>query len=630
MRCSLGNLVPAVAFSVTAGALGQITPTAEQPLGGAPPSGVMSAGEAYAPAQFPRPLTASAMYGIIAADPPVIAATGEIDISAVRAQDAFSAAESGLLRIGVGRGISLDQDAFARAVLDDGSVLFTADVAMADAAGVRLRFRGVDLGPGVRLTVSAPGADAAIGVYEGQGPFGDGEFWTPTIWGSTVRIEAHLSREALVRQGAEPRFSVDGASHIYRATPLELLPGDALACTNSAACWPSWNNVGKAVARYSFVETTGETFVCTGQLLNTVANDLTPYLLTANHCISTDAVARTAEFTWFYGADTCNGSTADISAYPTSIGASVVKASSWSDYSLLMVLGSLPPGVRWVGWTGAAPADGTPSVIVHHPGGAPRAITFGASSTGPSCRISPNFGRFNLSSGVIELGSSGAGFYRADTQQLYGQVFGSCVPLDCSMTYCVYGKFSASLPYLQQWLNAGPDDQFGGANNSCAAAAPIQPGVLNNLVLKSAAPDWYRVTLPAGRLASLRTVATPDYGNIGLTLYRACGGAPVASAAFPGAASQSIGFTPSATGDYFLSVAVLDNVRNTYSLTFGIAGACLGDANGDGRIDLTDLNIILSNFGASGAPGLTGDVNADGIVDFNDLNLTLVRFGSTC
>ena len=56
-----------------------------------------------------------------------------------------------------------------------------------------------------------------------------------------------------------------------------------------------------------------------------------------------------------------------------------------------------------------------------------------------------------------------------------------------------------------------------------------------------------------------------------------------------------------------------------------------GDANNDARVDFADLNILLSNFGASGANdgSLAGDVTLDGFVDFTDLNAVLSNFGSS-
>ncbi|TSC93602.1 MAG: Ig [Candidatus Berkelbacteria bacterium Athens1014_28] len=46
-----------------------------------------------------------------------------------------------------------------------------------------------------------------------------------------------------------------------------------------------------------------------------------------------------------------------------------------------------------------------------------------------------------------------------------------------------------------------------------------------------------------------------------------------------------------------------------------------GDINHDGRVDLLDLSIIASHWGASGAGQSGGDINSDGIVDLLDLSI---------
>lgn len=65
--------------------------------------------------------------------------------------------------------------------------------------------------------------------------------------------------------------------------------------------------------------------------------------------------------------------------------------------------------------------------------------------------------------------------------------------------------------------------------------------------------------------------------------------------------------------------------------TFGCVGGieCPGDTNGDGDVDFTDLNALLSDFGESGV-GLAGDIDGDGDVDFTDLNFVLSAFGTSC
>jgi hypothetical protein len=51
-----------------------------------------------------------------------------------------------------------------------------------------------------------------------------------------------------------------------------------------------------------------------------------------------------------------------------------------------------------------------------------------------------------------------------------------------------------------------------------------------------------------------------------------------------------------------------------------------GDANGDGKVDIFDYNLVVSNFGRTGAD-IPGDVNKDGKVDIFDYNLVITNFG---
>ena len=54
-----------------------------------------------------------------------------------------------------------------------------------------------------------------------------------------------------------------------------------------------------------------------------------------------------------------------------------------------------------------------------------------------------------------------------------------------------------------------------------------------------------------------------------------------------------------------------------------------GDANGDGRVDVNDLTIVLSNFGRTGMVWSQGEFTGDGTVDVNDLTIILINFGTT-
>ncbi len=63
--------------------------------------------------------------------------------------------------------------------------------------------------------------------------------------------------------------------------------------------------------------------------------------------------------------------------------------------------------------------------------------------------------------------------------------------------------------------------------------------------------------------------------------------------------------------------------RGAYEFT----GTCTGDVNGDGVIDLADLNKVLANFNQ---PVPFGDADGSGTVDMTDLNIVIAAFGSAC
>lgn len=65
-----------------------------------------------------------------------------------------------------------------------------------------------------------------------------------------------------------------------------------------------------------------------------------------------------------------------------------------------------------------------------------------------------------------------------------------------------------------------------------------------------------------------------------------------------------------------------------------LSGACLiggapcpCDLNNDNVVDISDLALLLANFGTAGP---VGDINASGVVDISDLALILACFGTNC
>jgi hypothetical protein len=54
---------------------------------------------------------------------------------------------------------------------------------------------------------------------------------------------------------------------------------------------------------------------------------------------------------------------------------------------------------------------------------------------------------------------------------------------------------------------------------------------------------------------------------------------------------------------------------------------CTGDLDSDNDVDLSDLVILLANFGSTSP---AGDIDGDADVDLTDLTTLLANFGATC
>ncbi len=66
-------------------------------------------------------------------------------------------------------------------------------------------------------------------------------------------------------------------------------------------------------------------------------------------------------------------------------------------------------------------------------------------------------------------------------------------------------------------------------------------------------------------------------------------------------------------------------------LSLPVPPPCSTDLDSDGGVDLSDLAVLLANFGlSSGGTLQQGDLDADGDIDLIDLTSLLSNFGTTC
>lgn len=499
-----------------------------------------------------------------------------VDTSALLAEDAADLRAFGprAVRTGVSRNLLYPFSGGATVItaLPNGGELATIRVQSPDAEALRLRLEQCDLPDGAELwAYSASEPQYPDGPYTARGPRQRGAFWTGLLRGDTAVLELYTPPGV----PADGYFVVADVLHVYRDLENPLATGMVERvgnCHNDVMCYSEWDPLRNATARIDYVRD-GSGFLCSGTLLNTIAQDLTPYFLTANHCVATAESSDSAVVTWFWQKSGCNGSLPNFSALPKSAFTDVVRTGTYSDYTLLLVRGPLPGGLTWAGWDVNPVPLLNPMTCVSHPAGSWKRITFGEYIPHPFGSPGQFFG-VRWDSGTIEGGSSGSGLYRSDSKLLVGICSHSEVPIGCDNADgpSGFGRLSYVYSIAPQLFDAGPDDEFAG-NMSCAAAAPLlDSGTYENLAVLTGRDDWYRIQAsPCATSIDVSASFTNSWGNINIELFDGCGGMLLASAASnSNTESLSVPKPAGQAQDYLLRVTLASQLYNTYDLTLNV------------------------------------------------------------
>ncbi len=327
------------------------------------------------------------------------------------------------------------------------------------ALSIRVRFTNMALPVGARLFVySMKNRDDVYGPYEENGPNGDGAFWTPPLEGDGAVVELFIPK--LNASATDSYFQLTEVSHVF-TNPLAAESNAARETDAAGECnlnvTAAYANVAKAVGHLQFTRPEGE-FLCTGTLLNTQTHDFTPYLITANHCFSTQSAAQSLRVYWNY-----NSGDSPPPGTPFTDGSNLLKTGAASDYTFVRLTGSVPGGLWFNGWTTAIPAGNTAITGIHHPSGSYKRISFGTVSTIPGCPSSipgpcSNFIRVNWQSGVTEGGSSGSELLvgPASDPQYVGNLWGGASSCGAPTDPDWYGGFAATYPNISTFLAGTP------------------------------------------------------------------------------------------------------------------------------------------------------------------------------
>ena len=232
--------------------------------------------------------------------------------------------------------------------------------------------------------------------------------------------------------------------------------------------------------------------LCSGALVNNTAKNAKPYVLTANHCISTSLKANGSLFLFNYESPYCGPLDGDVSH---SLSGSKLKATLDSlDFSLVELSTPPPPSFRpyYAGWNRSSIQPDTMASI-HHPQGDIKKIAIDyqspAISSFQSGFLKNGFRKVQRwDAGTTEIGSSGGPLFNSDSQ-LTGTLSGGAA--NCANPVNDYfARFDMAWNYrsdstkqLKYWLDPAKTNptsldgkQFNEGENLCGTYTHMRNG----------------------------------------------------------------------------------------------------------------------------------------------------------
>ncbi|MEN8164850.1 MAG: serine protease [Acidobacteriota bacterium] len=376
--------------------------------------------------------------------------------------------------------------------LIDGAVVWSATFRSPGATALRAHLVDIDLPDGVLLYAYGETGDA-YGPYTGNGSSNRREVWTNTVLGDVLTLQLEIAAPVTEEQLWGSYFSVASVGHMgdrfnlarwQDETPEKSFCTINADCVENADCSSVPGAIAAAepaVAEMLYASRSSY-YICTGTLMADTGGSMTPYFLTANHCISTSDEAASLETYWDFTAP-C-GTTACSYAWEivgrATPGAVILSGNDTSDYTLLQ-LDAIPSGRTFLGWTAAAVANsnGTDLYRLSHPSGAPQAYsTHDVDTSKYECSSWPR-GSWIYSKdtyGATEGGSSGSAVLNS-SGLIVGQLSGACGfnlndVCDAESNATVDGALAAYYSSVSQWLDAGacdpsPEVCDDGIDNDC-------------------------------------------------------------------------------------------------------------------------------------------------------------------
>ena len=317
--------------------------------------------------------------------------------------------------------------------LEDGSMVWMLEIESVGAFSLNIIYDIFDIPDGAEFFVYSDDVEMVLGAFTSFNHKPHGGFSTAPVKGDKIILEYNQPSNA----SFDGNISISTIAHDYRNVFFneERGYGDSGSCNNNVACsvGDDWRDEIRSVA---MILTSGGSRLCTGSLINNATQDLSPYFLTANHCLGGN---NSWIFMFNYESPQCSNQNGPTNM--TVSGSSLLASSSTSDVALLL-LNETPPqdyNVHYAGWDVSGSTPSIP-VGIHHPSGDIKKISFdydNASNSGNYWDVD------SWDDGTTEPGSSGSPLFDGQTHRIIGQLYGG-VASCTNFGYDTYGKTSVS------------------------------------------------------------------------------------------------------------------------------------------------------------------------------------------
>ena len=327
------------------------------------------------------------------------------------------------------------------------------------AIGLKLLFDQFKLNKNDIIYIYNEQQDMIIGPLTSKDGNVDNSFGHKLLKGASIYIEYF----SFTGNNENHQLQISNIIHAYRDihsyyNTRERSCGDNVTCDETAL----YQDQGNSVIYLEMYQ-----YICSASLINNVNQDLTPYVLTAYHCVEEEGnLGAHNNFTFYFKhqSSSCNGTTGN---YNYSRSGSYIR--SWSSMSssdfALLEMDDTPPASfdpYYAGWNRVSSIP-TISVGIHHPGGGPKKINYD-NDNAYSCGWYNNNTHWCLSwdEGGTQGGSSGSPLFNINGQ-IVGQLSGG--NSECGGTD-YYGKFStswngqSSVSRLKDWLNPNNENIY--------------------------------------------------------------------------------------------------------------------------------------------------------------------------